>query len=525
MTTTPRPPERPDCLLTTTNGDRATDEAGAASSRHFDFEALEGGRLRLISCSPLRTAAPAAGAERPVLQDHEFQELEPVMALMRREQAHKRWLACADGLGALVTILVVARFWGQPFSWLFLACPLLAVLIAKVQGLYDRDDMAVRKSTLTEWRAVLRAATLTGIASYLVWYAVTDDLARRGVRTIAALVLGNFVLTLPARAAARSMARRLSADERCLIVGTPHRCMELAGLVDATAGVDLLGIVPDAQLDCSVAGVSALVEELGVQRIIVGPHPGSSEEDVLTLIRSAKWLGVRVSLMPTLMTVVGAATTVDELDSIVLLGVPRFGLSRSSAALKRTLDLVVGGLALLLLAPLMALIALVIRLDSPGPALFRQRRIGRDGRPFVIFKFRSMVHNADRMKAALTDRNETTGLFKLKDDPRITRVGGVLRRTYLDELPQLFNVIRGEMSLVGPRPLVESEDALLTGYDRHRSRLMPGMTGPWQLRGPLNASLSELARLDYLYASNWSIWADIDILLGTAARVVNRRGH
>ncbi len=512
--------------MTTTDVETAKNVAGGgAPARRSDFDILGDRHPRMISSSPLGTATPVAEPERRALQDDEFRELAPVIALMRREQAHRRWLAGADALGALVTILIVARFWGQPFSWVFLVCPLLAVVVAKVQGLYDRDDMAVRKSTLAEWRAVLRAAALTGIGSYLLWYAVSDDIAKRGLRTMVALVLGNFLLTLPARAAARSVARRLSADERCLIVGIPHRCMELAGLVDATAGVDLLGIVPDARLDCSVAGVSALVEELGVQRIIIGPHPESSEDDVLTLIRSAKWLGVRVSLMPTLMTVVGAATTVDELDSIVLLGVPRFGLSRSSAALKRTLDLVLGSLTLVLLSPVMALIALVIRLDSPGPALFRQRRIGRDGRPFVICKFRSMVDDADQMKAALTDRNDTVGLFKLKNDPRVTRVGSVLRRSYLDELPQLFNVMRGEMSLVGPRPLVESEDSLLTGYDRHRSRLTPGMTGPWQLRGPLNASLSELARLDYLYASNWSIWADIDILLGTAARVVNRHGH
>ncbi len=359
--------------MTTTDVETATNVAGGAPARHFDFEALEGGQPRLIRSSPLGTSPPVAEPERPVLQDDEFQELAPVMALMRREQAHRRWLAGADGFGALVTILIVARFWGQPFNWVFLACPLLAVLIAKVQGLYDRDDMAVRKSTLTEWRAVLRAAALTGIASYLLWYAVTDDIAKRGLRTMAALVLGNFLLTLPARAAARSAARRLSADERCLIVGIPHRCTELAGLVEATAGVDLLGIVPDARLDCSVAGVSALVEELGVQRIIVGPHPESSEEDVLTLIRSAKWLGVRVSLMPTLMTVVGAATTVDELDSVVLLGVPRFGLSRSSAALKRTLDLVLGSLALLLLAPVMALIALWSGSTAPVRRCFASR--------------------------------------------------------------------------------------------------------------------------------------------------------
>jgi lipopolysaccharide/colanic/teichoic acid biosynthesis glycosyltransferase len=113
----------------------------------------------------------------------------------------------------------------------------------------------------------------------------------------------------------------------------------------------------------------------------------------------------------------------------------------------------------------------------------------------------------------------------MTDDPRVTRLGRLLRKTYLDELPQLINVLRGDMSLVGPRPLIESEDALLTGYDRHRSRLTPGMTGPWQLRGPLDASLSELAKLDYMYASNWSIWADVDVLIGTVARIFRRHGH
>jgi lipopolysaccharide/colanic/teichoic acid biosynthesis glycosyltransferase len=229
--------------------------------------------------------------------------------------------------------------------------------------------------------------------------------------------------------------------------------------------------------------------------------------------------------MPTLMTVVGAATTVDELDSIVLLGVPRFGLSRSSAVLKRALDLILGGSLLLLATPLMVLVAVLIRLDSRGPALFRQRRIGRAGQPFTIYKFRSMVANAESLKPALRKKSKSEGLFKLEDDPRVTRIGRILRRSYVDELPQLLNVMRGEMSLVGPRPLIESEDAMLEGHDRHRSRLTPGMTGPWQLRGPINASLAELARLDYMYASNWSIWADIDILVGTVGRVLRRHGR
>jgi lipopolysaccharide/colanic/teichoic acid biosynthesis glycosyltransferase len=257
---------------------------------------------------------------------------------------------------------------------------------------------------------------------------------------------------------------------------------------------------------------------------VVVPHHGWGEPGILKLVQSAKWLGIRVSLMPTVMTVVGAATAVDELDGMIVLGVPRFGLSRSSQGVKRIFDITCAAILLVVSAPLLLVVAWAVRHDSEGPVLFRQKRIGRDGQPFTMLKFRSMIVGAERLKPDLDQLNETSGLFKMREDPRVTRAGRILRRTYLDELPQLINVLRGNMSLVGPRPLIEAEDALLTGYDRHRSRLTPGMTGPWQLRGPIDSSLSELAKLDYMYASNWSIWQDIDILLGTVARVFNRRG-
>jgi lipopolysaccharide/colanic/teichoic acid biosynthesis glycosyltransferase len=317
----------------------------------------------------------------------------------------------------------------------------------------------------------------------------------------------------------------MTSEERCLIVGHAEGCSALEETLRGLPGVDFIGTVPDDDVDCSVAGVHELVERLGVERIVIVPHHGWGEPGILKLVQSAKWLGIRVSLMPTVMTVVGATTTVDELDSMILLGVPRFGLSRSSQAIKRALDVTFASVLLAIAAPVFLLLAVAIRRDSEGPALFRQKRIGRDGRPFTMYKFRSMIVGAERMQADLDDLNETNGLFKMADDPRVTSLGKVLRRTYLDELPQLLNVIRGDMSLVGPRPLIESEDSLLTGYDRHRSRLTPGMTGPWQLRGPLDASLPELAKLDYMYASNWSVWADFDIILGTAARVLTRRGH
>jgi exopolysaccharide biosynthesis polyprenyl glycosylphosphotransferase len=451
--------------------------------------------------------------------------LAPVRTSLRREHIYKQALAAADGVAALASALVAAAVWGLQLNWAFLAIPLIAIFIGKVQGLYDHDDMVVRKSTIGEWRSVFRAVAMTSIGTYAVWWLSVHPTPHNGIRLFSLMLAAMFGLELPARAMARRFARSMTSEERCLIVGRAQGCAALEQTLRDLRGVDFIGTVPDDDVDCSVAGVHELVACLGVERIMVVPHHGWGEPGILKLVQSAKWLGIRVSLMPTVMTVVGATTTIDELDGMILLGVPRFGLSRSSQALKRAFDMTCASLLLLLSAPAFLIVALAIKRDSEGPALFPQKRIGRDGRPFTMFKFRSMIVGAERLKGDLDGLNETSGLFKMTDDPRVTRIGRMLRRTYLDELPQLINVLRGDMSLVGPRPLIESEDALLTGYDRHRSRLIPGMTGPWQLRGPLDASLPDLAKLDYMYASNWSIWADIDILLGTVTRVLSRAGR
>jgi lipopolysaccharide/colanic/teichoic acid biosynthesis glycosyltransferase len=156
---------------------------------------------------------------------------------------------------------------------------------------------------------------------------------------------------------------------------------------------------------------------------------------------------------------------------------------------------------------------------------FRQTRVGLDGREFAMLKFRSMVVGAHAQRDALRHLNESDGLFKIESDPRVTRVGRVLRRTGFDELPQLINVLRGEMSLVGPRPLVVDEDRFIEGrHRRGRLQLMPGMTGPWQLLGPARVPLNEMVAIDYLYGANWSLWNDVKILLRTIAYVINRDG-
>ena len=225
-----------------------------------------------------------------------------------------------------------------------------------------------------------------------------------------------------------------------------------------------------------------------------------------------------------MLDVLGSAVELEDVDGMTLLGVRPFGLSRSSRSLKRAFDLVTTSVGMLLAGPLIAAIAVAIRIESRGPIFFRQVRVGRDGRHFHIFKFRSMVMNAEEQKELLLAFNEVgEGMFKLAEDPRVTRVGRFLRRTSLDELPQIFNVLRGEMSLVGPRPLVTDEDARVIGLDRSRLHLTPGMTGPWQVLST-RVPMREMVGIDYLYVANWSLWLDLKVLARTARHVL-RRGN
>jgi lipopolysaccharide/colanic/teichoic acid biosynthesis glycosyltransferase len=217
---------------------------------------------------------------------------------------------------------------------------------------------------------------------------------------------------------------------------------------------------------------------------------------------------------------------VDQLEGTTLLGLSGFSRTRSSLALKRAMDLIGAGVGFILLAPLMLLIAIAIKLTSRGPVFFVQDRIGRGTRPFGMYKFRTMCQDADDLKAELEHLNEAAHpMFKITEDPRVTKVGRMLRRTSLDELPQLFNVLKGEMSLVGPRPLVPSEDDHVIGYHRERLDLTPGLTGTWQVLGRSTIPFHEMVKLDYLYVAEWSLWNDVKLLIRTAPLVLQARGR
>jgi exopolysaccharide biosynthesis polyprenyl glycosylphosphotransferase len=282
----------------------------------------------------------------------------------------------------------------------------------------------------------------------------------------------------------------------------------------AERGADVLGVLPD--LDYVLA-------QRGIDRVVICPH-GDGSSDMLDTVRLVKAFGVKVSVMPRLFEVIGSSVEFDELGGMILLGMRRYDLTKSSALLKRTLDVVAAATTLVLLAPLLVGSAVAIKLTSRGPVLFRQRRVGRRGEPFDMLKLRTMYDGADDHKASLVHRNEADGLFKIAEDPRVTPVGGRLRRMSLDELPQLVNVLKGEMSLVGPRPLVLEDDALIEGWFRRRLDVTPGMTGAWQVLGSARIPLKDMVTIDYLYRANWSLWLDVKIILRTIPHVLRRQG-
>jgi exopolysaccharide biosynthesis polyprenyl glycosylphosphotransferase len=454
-------------------------------------------------------------------------------ASVARDAIFLRRLLTADALATVGASTLTTQLSSRPLllGGVGIAGVPALLLGAKLHGLYDRDQTLLRKTTLEEAPTLFSLATLCVLLAWLGSGLATDDpLDGRE----ALLLWLSLALLLPlARCAARALALRLSPAERCLFIGDPAR----AGTVGASlsdhpgikaelvAQLDLHEVAPwSAAAPSRLAEIRDLAQALDVQRAIIS-SPGVETEELLDLVRTLKAVGVRVSVLPRLLEVVGSSVEFDSLHGMTVMSVRRVHLTRSSAAIKRALDLLGATLGLLAVAPFMIAIAIAIKLDSRGPVLFRQLRVGEHGKHFHMLKFRTMVCDAEAMKDSLRDLNEAQdGLFKIARDPRITRVGGFLRRSSLDELPQLLNIVIGEMSLVGPRPLVVDEDARVEGWHRQRLELRPGMTGHWQILGPARVPLHEMAAIDYRYVADWSLWTDVKILLRTIPHVFARRG-
>jgi exopolysaccharide biosynthesis polyprenyl glycosylphosphotransferase len=446
----------------------------------------------------------------------------------RRDRRYRRLLGVADVLAMTLALAICVPLLGEGdmVTPLVGAGAPLILILSKVLDLYDRDELLLHKTTLDEAPKLFQVATLMAL---LLWlghgFLIQGELGRKQVLGFWFVL----ALLLPlSRASARLLAGRLAQTENCLLLGPPDACDRAREKIEASSSVHARVV---AQVDMespsdahdAAAALALLARDHDVHRVVVAP-PGTDRGEVLNLIRTAKNLGLKVSVLPRMLEVVGSSVEFDDLEGLGVLGVRRFGLTRSSWAVKRAMDVTGSLLALAPLALPLMLIALAIKLTSRGPVFFRQQRVGRDGRVFEMLKFRTMVRGADRMKAELQERNEAEGLFKIADDPRVTRVGRGLRRTSLDELPQLFNVLRGEMSLVGPRPLVLEDDQRVRGWYRRRLHLTPGMTGRWQVLGSARIPLAEMVKLDYLYVANWSLWGDVKILLRTVGFMLARRG-
>jgi exopolysaccharide biosynthesis polyprenyl glycosylphosphotransferase len=464
-------------------------------------------RLRLVR------GALGAGAARRVLP---------------RDTVTRRLLALADVVAAALALLVAVSLGrGEAIGIASVLALPLVVVVSKVMGLYDRDELVLRKSTLDEAPALFQLATLYALVVWLM-----HDLFVVGpfhAKSVLILWAGLFLFTALARTGARMVAHRIGGDERCLLVGDAEAITSLAPRIARRRPIQaaVIATIPlpmEGPFEPPFEEISRVVRTDRIDRVIVAPgtNSPSGTDAVVSMI---KGVGVKVSVLPGVSDLVGTAVAFDDLEGLTLLGLRRFGLSRSSLLLKRAFDLVFSTVSLVVLAPLMGVIALAVRLDSRGPTLFHQTRVGRDDDIFTIRKFRTMTDGADAIRTELGSLNEADGLFKISDDPRITRVGRWLRHTSLDELPQLLNVIRGEMSLVGPRPLVLNEDQRIEGWRRRRLQLKPGMTGPWQILGSARIPLREMVKIDYVYVAEWSLWSDVKILLRTVPHVLGRRGQ
>ncbi len=274
----------------------------------------------------------------------------------------------------------------------------------------------------------------------------------------------------------------------------------------------------------STTNIPRLVKEMAIDEVII-TLPWMYHRKIVSIVAQCERQRVRVRIVPDLFQMTLSHLDVEDLGGVPMIGVKEISISRSEMLFKRVTDVIVSLVALLILWPLFLLVGVAIKLDSPGPMFFRQIRVGKGERLFACYKFRSMYADAEEQKEVLMDLNEAGSvLFKIRNDPRVTRVGRLLRRTSMDELPQLFNVLMGHMSLVGPRPAPPAEVQRYLAWHRRRLEVAPGITGLWQVSGRSELTFDEMVLLDLYYIENWSAFLDIQIMLRTVPTILMGEG-
>jgi exopolysaccharide biosynthesis polyprenyl glycosylphosphotransferase len=454
-----------------------------------------------------------------------------------RDYVTRRLLLVADTAGVLLAFALMFNVSpeARPVGYCALALATIPVwlVLFKTYGLYDRDIKRISHATVDDlpW---LFHALLVGCLLLWVFYKVlpVKQLVALDVALFAAF--STFAI-IAMRWIARKLAMGVLGHERVLFIGDgaptellarkmqahPEYGLEPIGIIGSSASSPSGELSPLAQLDGE--DLHELLQRLAPDRVVIC-NTSVDETALLELVHRCKEMALKVSVLPQLFGAMGPSVEVDDVEGVTVLGINPPVLPKSSRFIKRTLDIVGSATMLILAAPLMALTAVAIKLGSRGPVFFKQRRVGRGDRSFNLVKFRTMTADAEQRKAELLTESRDPGWLKLDHDPRITRVGRFLRLTSLDELPEFWNVLKGDMSLVGPRPLIESEDQRIDGWARSRLDLTPGITGLWQVLGRTNIPFEEMVKLDYLYVTNWSLWTDVRLILKTLPAVVTRRG-
>lgn len=482
--------------------------------------------------TPARAQPPAASSptdgQRPEPAPG-AQESRRRGALLRRLLALGDWTALIVSL-FLVTAISASTELGTLF-WATLFSPVW-VIVVKLHGLYDKDHRRIRHSTLDELPTLVSASALGVLAlDGLLALSPPGPLSPAsaiavGVGTLA----GSFVL----RGVLRFLWHRLTPVAAGIVVGKPGAVDVVARRVSThpETRLALVGYLSSQAEPAatelprlgSVADISKAAREHGIERVVVAEGE-MSEPATERLIEECKAEGLALTFLPQHYGLLGPGIELNRLAELPVLDFRFSDPPRSTMAMKRLMDVVVSAVLLLVLSPLLVLIAVAILVDSGRPVLFRQRRAGEGGKPFEVLKFRTMINNAEQLLPELIDlASLDQPAFKIPNDPRVTRIGRLLRRTSLDELPQLFNVLRGDMSLVGPRPEEEAVVALYDERQRDRLAIKPGITGPMQVYGRSDLTFEERLAMERDYLDNLSLVTDLMILLRTPGAIVRGNG-
>ena len=445
-----------------------------------------------------------------------------------------RWacLVVADAVavaGSTVVVSLVhsgAQIASGPAMVAVMVVTFLAALA--VSGSYGRYSEGLTVSRRVGGAGVWHGLPLGVVLALLAGRTLDGEVGGPGLEQ-AGLVA---VLGLAAIPAARRLAPVVITPRqrvrRVLILGTGRVAASVAARLRRCPDVSVVGVVDDDPRDTSgVLGTRLELAQFCARHDVDAVVVAFSRRPVHETLESLRGLDGRVSVwvVPRLYELVSWRSVIEELHGIPLLDVAPAQMGPAARAVKRIFDIVIAGTLLVVLSPLFAAVGVAIKLTSSGPVMFRQFRSGQNRQPFRMYKFRTMGVDAEQQRAALAEFNNVDGpIFKMKDDPRVTRVGEWLRKTSIDELPQLINVLRGEMSLVGPRPFPIDESEKITGWATIRFSVPPGMTGLWQVSGRNALDYEDLRHLDYVYVASWSFAWDLRIILMTPASVLLRRG-